>query len=184
MLQAAQHHLVNFLNCSLAFVWAHLHDSNPLSVPMLPKQVLPKTEGLCPDMEGIPYQEAIELLMYTAVSTQPDIAYATNTLSQFNENPSHDHWTAVKRVLQYLKGTQDWGIVYQASGTENTALAAVVFSDVDWGTNPEDRKSISGYVFYLAGGAVSWLSRKQKSIVLSTLEAEYMAGSAAASHAQ
>jgi hypothetical protein len=123
---------------------------------MLPGQVLPKTEGPCPDIEGVPYQEAIGLLIYAAVGTRLDIAYATNTLSQFNENPSHDYWAAVKRVLQYLKGTQDWGIVYRALGTENAALAAAAFSNTDWGANPEDRKSISGYVFFLASGTVSW----------------------------
>jgi hypothetical protein len=104
---------------------------NLLSVPMLPGQVLPKMEGPCPDMEGVPYREAIGLLMYAAVGMQPDIAYATNSLSQFNENPSHDHWAAVKCVLRYLKGTQDWGIVYWASGTENAALAAAAFSNAD-----------------------------------------------------
>jgi hypothetical protein len=104
---------------------------NPLSVPMLPGQILPKTEGPCPDMEGVPYREAIGSLMYAAVGTRPDIAHATNILSQFNENPSYDYWAAVKRVLQYLKGMQDWGIVYRASETENTALAAAAFSDAD-----------------------------------------------------
>jgi hypothetical protein len=129
---------------------------NPLSMPMLPGQVLLKTEGPYPDMKDVPYREAIGSLIYAAVGTQPDIACATNTLSQFNVNPSHDHWAAVKRVLQYLKSMQDWKIVYWVLGTENAALAAAAFSDADWGTNPENWKSISGYAFYLASGAMSW----------------------------
>ena len=81
------------------------------------------------------------------------------------------HHEAAKRVLRYLKGTMTLGLTY---GTSKD-LTLQGFSDSDWGGNTETRRSTTGYVFMLAGGAVSWASKTQKTVALSSTEAEYMA---------
>jgi hypothetical protein len=102
--------------------------------------------------------------------TRPDLAYSISQISQFSSNPSTIHESAAKRVLRYLNGTRNFGITFDGS----RGLILEGYSDADWGAG-EDRKSISGYVFTLAGGAISWSSKKQATIALSTTEAEYIA---------
>lgn len=121
-------------------------------------------------MNQYPYQNLIGALMYLAVTTRPDITYAVSYLSQFNTNFDVEHWKAAKRVLRYIKGTSDYGLVYERTGLP---LFGVV--DADWGSNAIDRKSYSGFAFILAGAPISWEARKQQSIALSSTEAEYMA---------
>ncbi|XP_057322554.1 uncharacterized protein LOC130665943 [Microplitis mediator] len=96
--------------------------------------------------------------------------YAVNYLSQFNTNYNVEHWKAAKRVLRYLKGTLDYGLRFEQTGL---ALFAVV--DANWGGDSTDRKSFTGYGFILVGSVISWEARKQKSVALSSTEAEYMA---------
>ena len=149
-------------------------DSHPVSTPLDPNVKLIRT----PDDEhhDIPeYRSAIGSLMYAASRTRPDISFAVQTLSQFMSNPGPAHWTAVKCVFWYLNGTCELGIIYW-QGEEVKPLA---YSDADWGSNVNDRKSISGYVFQMAGGPISWQSKKQPTIALSSMEAEYMAESLA-----
>ena len=119
------------------------------------------------------YQSAVGSLMYAMLGTRPDIAYAVGLVSQFNHAPHWDHWVAVKRIFRYLAATKELGLRY---GTSNLSGG---YSDADWGSG-EDRKSIGGFVFLLNGGAISWTSKKQSSIALSTTEAEYMAMTQAA----
>jgi len=114
------------------------------------------------------YQSAVGSLMYAMLGTRPDIAYAVGLVSQFNHSPQPEHWVAVKRIFRYLAGTRGLKIQY---GSSNHSGA---YSDADWGAG-QDRKSIGGFVFLLNGGAISWASKKQTSIALSTTEAEYMA---------
>jgi hypothetical protein len=132
---------------------------------------------------NVPYREAVGSLMYAAYGTCPDIAYAVQTLSQFNENPQTSHWAALKRVLRYLRGTTDWGILFSAPEGQSTPIKVVGYSDADWGANPNDCKSITGYAFLLGSAPISWASRKQKSVALSSMEAEYMAAASATSQA-
>ena len=80
------------------------------------------------------------------------------------------HKAVTRRILKYLKGTKDWSLTF--SGRKGLTLKG--YSDADWGAG-EDRKSISGYIFILAGGAVSWSSKKQSTIALSSMEVEYIA---------
>ena len=111
--------------------------------------------------------------MYLAIGTRPDIAYAVNKLAQFTTNPRQRHWTAVKRVLRYLKHTRTLGLVY--GGEENVLnMDLNIFCDADWASDTSDRKLISGYVIIVAGGAISWSSKKQTTVALSTAEAEYV----------
>lgn len=117
-----------------------------------------------------PYRELVGCLMYLANASRPDIAFAANVLSRFNQNPKEIHWKMAKRVLRYLKGTVDYGINYVS---EKNSIVA--YSDSDWGGDTLDRKSNTGYVVCLAGGPISWTSKKQRTVALSTMEAEYMA---------
>ncbi|XP_071578912.1 uncharacterized protein [Temnothorax nylanderi] len=158
----------------------NMEDCKPVATPMNPavklsKKMSPTTEEDKKQMSQIPYRNVIGSLMYLATSTRPDIAYAISILSQFSENPGQDHWKAAKRVLRYLKKTENLGITFTKTGNE-----LVGFSDADWGASIDDRRSYTGYVFKLAGGAISWSSRKQKTVAMSSAEAEYMALSEAA----
>ena len=101
-------------------------------------------------------------------------------LSQFLTNPAKQHWTAAKRVLQYLKRTINHGIIYRSDAR---IPAPTAYSDADWGADINDRKSISGYVFIFAGGPIAWSSKKQTTVALSSMEAEYMALTHAAQEA-
>ena len=97
-----------------------------------------------------------------------------NKLAQFTQNPRPIHWTAVKRVFRYLKYTRTHKLTY---GGDDDILNADfnIFCDADWASDTTNRKSVSGYVITMAGGAVSWSSKKQTSVALSTAEAEYVA---------
>jgi len=117
------------------------------------------------------YQHAIGSIMYAAIHTRPDIAFAVGRLSQYLSDPAKHHGQALKSLLKYLRSTIDKGIVYGSSGSSNL----VGYSDSDYATDKLDRKSILGYVYMLGGGPISWISRKQKSVATSTTEAEYMA---------
>lgn len=112
------------------------------------------------------------------VETRPDIAFATSVASRYAKNPSHLHIEAVKTILKYLKGSKDRGIVY-GGGT----LDIEGHSDSDWAGDKESRKSTSGYIFMLNGGPVSWCSKRQATVALSSTEAKYIAFTLAAKEA-
>lgn len=118
----------------------------------------------------VPYQCLIGSLMYLATCTRPDIAYPVSMLSQFNSCFTMEHWKHAKRVLRYLKGTLDKCLVFKP--TEDSLTGYV---DADWGSDVTDRHSYSGFVFKFAGAPISWGSKKQKSVALSSTESEYMA---------
>ncbi|XP_038116805.1 secreted RxLR effector protein 161-like [Culex quinquefasciatus] len=117
--------------------------------------------------------------MYLAQSTRPDILFAVNTLSRFNRNPGPKHWNAVKHLLRYLRGTATRRLEYKRDAESEI----VGYCDADWGSDPDERKSTSGYIFLAQGGAISWSCKKQPTVALSTCEAEYMAVSAAVQEA-
>jgi len=149
-----------------------MENSKLASTPLDPNVKLIPRSGSeqDPKMKGVPYQEAIGSLMYAALGTRPDISFAVQHLSQFSSNPSPAHWTAVKRVLRYLNNTRDFGIIFD--GNSDHILTG--YTDSDWGSNLADRKSISGYIFHF-NGPVSWNSKKQPTVALSSMEAEYIA---------
>lgn len=119
------------------------------------------------------YQEAVGSMMYLMTCTRPDIAYAVGQLAQFCHNPKEVHWTAVQRLLAYLKGTSRLGIQFSPSNDENTKLIA--YTDSDWAGDADARRSTTGIIFIHNGGPIIWASRKQKCVSLSTTEAEYVA---------
>lgn len=162
----------------------NMTNCKPVNTPMNVSEKL--TKAMCPAtveeteaMKNIPYREAVGCLMYLAQSTRPDICYAVNVLSRFNSSPAVSHWNAVKQLMRYLRGTSQYRLVYHRDG--NSSIQG--FTDADWTADHDDRKSITGYVFTAQGGAISWSSKRQQTVALSTCEAEYMALSAAVQEA-
>ncbi len=157
-----------------------LADANPLTTPMDSNVKLDAYDKHEPEGEEDSkithgYAQLIGSLMYLALGTRPDIAFAVNKLAQYTSNPKALHWTAVKRIFRYLKYTKHFALTYGGDNDEdilNTELN--IFCDADWANDTSDRKSISGYVVTMAGGAVSWSSKKQQTVALSTAEAEYV----------
>jgi hypothetical protein len=117
------------------------------------------------------YQCAIGSLNYAAIATRPDISQAVGMLSQFMQSPSEEHWIGIKRILRYLKGTLSFGLKFSRS--ESFVLHG--YSDSDWAGCSESRKSTSGLIFRLGECTVSWRSKKQSIVALSSTEAEYVA---------
>ena len=117
-----------------------------------------------------PYREAIGCLMYAMLCTRPDLSFSICYLSRFSNNPRIEHWKALKRVLRYIKGTIKLKLKF---GKESENILG--YSDADWAGDLTKRKSTSGFVFLLGGGAISWGSKKQTCVALSSTEAEYVA---------
>ena len=105
------------------------------------------------------------------VATRRDIAHATKVVNMFMVNPGTIHWEAIKSILRYLKGTINHGLFY---GKKND-LTVSTFSDADWAGSMNDKRRISGYVFLLGTTTISWSSKKQPTVALSSTEAEYRA---------
>ena len=124
------------------------------------------------------YHQLIGLLMYL-VNTRPDISFVVNTLSQYMVEPRRVQWSATKHVLRYIAGTVDYGLDY----VRGDGVGLVGYSNSDWVGNASDQKSTSGCCFGLGSAVVSWFSRKQKSVALSSAKAEYMVASQASCEA-
>ena len=120
------------------------------------------------------YREIVGSLIYAMTCTRPDICWVVTKLSQHLDNPDEADWVMVKHVLRYLKGTLDYKLSYTKSESD---LCLVGYSDSDWGSSEDDRRSTTGYVFMLNpdGPPISWKSKKQPTVALSSCEAEYMA---------
>ena len=106
------------------------------------------------------YRSAVGSLLYVSTGTRPDIAFAVSMVAKFSSKPTKQHWQGVKRILRYLKGTADLGLLYRRSDAEELTG----YSDSDWAGDLDDRKSTSGYMFMLSGAPISWKSRKQSSV--------------------
>lgn len=128
------------------------------------------------------YREMVGSLLYIASWTRPDIAFAVSELSRFVSNPGQIHLTAAKRIFRYLKKTISAGIQYRwffdLPEWQRFALNVLWgFVDSDWAGCPDTRRSTSGYALMLNGAAVSWKSKRQPTVALSSAEAEYISGS-------
>jgi hypothetical protein len=153
-----------------------LEDANPVAMPMDPNiQLTANPEDNEPNRSNS-YAKLIGELQYIANSTRPDISYAVNRLAAYTANPSLQHWTAAKRLLRYLAGTVTLGIYYklqdETANESNNLFYG--YSDAAYANN-EDLKSTSAYVYLGAGGAITWKSKKQSIVALSSTEAEYVA---------
>ncbi|POM68330.1 Integrase catalytic core protein [Phytophthora palmivora] len=118
-----------------------------------------------------PYRELVGALMYLATSTRPDIAYAVGEVAKFCERYNKSHWVAAKRILKYLKTTQDVGLVFNG-GIKGELVG---YADANWAGDLDTRRSTTGYVFFFNGSAISWKSKRQPTVATSSTEAEYMA---------
>jgi hypothetical protein len=162
----------------------HMEQCKPVSTP-LPSYPLSRNQCPTPDsdearqMKQVPYREAVGSLMWAALATRPDLAYSVTTLSQFSDNPARIHWEAVKHVFRYLQGTKNLQLTY---GGKGCTIGLVGYSDAD-GMSQEHRHAISGYIFMIDGGAVTWSAKKQEIVAISTTEAEYIALTYAAKEA-
>jgi hypothetical protein len=154
-------------------------NANGVSTPMDPNvNLYNEDEGKeekREDEEDSPFNYVTKIgsLLYAAHATRPDILYSVVTLAQFTKKPSTIHQTAVKRIFRYLIKTIDHALTYRDNG-QDRPTEITYFTDSDWASNAH-RKSISGYVFTLGGGAIAWSSKKQLTTALSSAEAEYVA---------
>lgn len=121
------------------------------------------------------YREAVGSLIYLTTCTRPDRSFVVSRLSQYLAKPTEEQWVTVKHVFRYLKGTADKGLTFRRNDTENLGLQA--YSDADWAADASDRRSTTGYCVSLCKNSalISWKTRKQPTVALSTCEAEYMA---------
>lgn len=152
-----------------------MQDCNHVKTPMEKGCFLPPQAA---NPVSHPYRQLLGSLMYTMLCVRPDICYAVGYLGRFQVQPDEAHWQALKRVVRYVKGTKNLKLQYKQN---DDAEALVGYADADWASDAEDRKSVSGFVFKVFGNTVSWASRKQQTVALSSCEAEYAALSAAAS---
>ena len=102
------------------------------------------------------YQAAIGSIMYASLSTRPDLSASVGVLSHFMTKPGNEHWSGIKRIFRYIKGTLKYGLMFEASGD----FFLTGYSDSDWAGDIETRKSTSGYLFMLGKGSISWSSKK------------------------
>ena len=148
----------------------------PKAVPMDPGLRLSVNDGKPLSLSNCSYGSLIGSIMYLAVSTRPDIAYTVGALARFMSRPTTVSMAAAKALLRYLAGTSDYRLTFSGSSSINQLA---IYTDSDYAACPDTRKSVSGYVITLNGGAVDWRSKKQSTVTLSTTEAEYVAAAAA-----
>ena len=144
----------------------------------LSKEQSPKTFEQKERMSMIPFTSEIGSLMYAMLCTRPDICYAVGIVSWYQSDLGEEHWIAVKHILKYLRRTRDYMLVYSSG-----SLETIGYTDSDFQGDIDSRKSASGYVFTLNGGAICWRSVKQTCVADSTTEAEYVAASEVAKEA-
>ena len=153
-----------------------MQDCYEVSTPLDPDVILSKAMSPTSDkeklaMKQVPYLAGVGSLMYASLATQPDITYATNKLSQFSSNPGRTHWTALQRVLRYLKRTRGYVLVLGGKGE----YILTGYTDSDYAGCVDTRRSTSGYAFTLGCGSISWSSKRQSIVTTSSCEAEYVA---------
>ena len=138
----------------------------------------PNTPEEQAEMCDVPYRSVVGSLLYASLGTRPDITHAVAEASRFLSNPGQVHWTAVKRVCRFLRGSNPRPLVYHTTcvaDVGNYIPHIVAYSDADWAGDPDTRKSTTGYLVKLDGDLVSWASRRQPTVTTSSAEAEYMA---------
>ncbi|SGZ11138.1 BQ5605_C107g13190 [Microbotryum silenes-dioicae] len=143
------------------------------TVPMTPGLSLTAIPGQATERIRSWYLQAIGSLLYISLGTRPDIAFAVSYLARFANNPGHRHWIAVKHIFRYLRATYRDELVYARGEARITGV--VGYSDANWGACVDTSISTMGYVFYIAGSAVSWSSKRQSRVADSTTDAEYLA---------
>ena len=153
-----------------------MEDCKPVSTPIEPGTKFCKLTAGEEVIDETLYQAAVGSLNYAAIATRPDLSVAVGKLSQFMKNPGKEHWTGVKRVFRYIQGTLNHGLKFNHSDS----FKLYGYSDADLAGCVDTRKSTSGHVFRIGDSTISWRSKKQPIVALSSTEAEYVALCAAA----
>jgi hypothetical protein len=183
-IQISQEHYINSILKRFGY-----DQMSPVKTPMDPNVVLEKNsvESTTKDERGHSFAEYMGSLIWPATISRPDIAYAVARVGAYTGNTRATHWTAMKRIFRYLKDTRQHRITYGGLNLDSDPSSIFnhygAYSDVDFASNPDDSKSVSGYIYLLAGGPIAWYSKKQPTVSLSTAEAEYSALAAATRHA-
>jgi len=147
--------------------------STPLAAHFkLSSDLCPTSKEEIDKMFSVPYASAVGSLMYAMVCTRPDLSYAVSVVSRFMHNPGKYHWDAVKWILRYVKGSLGKCLVFDKF--KSTSSDVVGFVDSDYGGDLDRRRSISGYIFTLCEGAISWKASLQSITALSTTEADML----------
>ena len=154
----------NMENCNTA--------KTPTASIRLTASTEPMSHEESEEMKNIPYRNLVGALLYAMLSTRPDIAFAVIQVAKFSSAPSRVHWTAAKRILRYLKGTQHYGITYTRNGSEFDIQG---YTDSDWAGCVQTRRSTGGYLFTVLGGALSWKAFMPGPVAQSSCVAELMA---------
>ncbi|KAH9113223.1 hypothetical protein LEN26_000145 [Aphanomyces euteiches] len=164
---------LNALNMLKRF---QLEKARPASTPMdeiLTADDCPsvgETEGDAYAVMHASYRQGVGSLMYLMLGTRPDLAFAVQSLSRFLHRPGRKHFGQMKRVMRYVAGTMNYGLLYHGQ-----QLNLSGYTDSDYAANPDNRKSISGYCTFVGKCLVSWSSQAQRIVAQSTTEAEYIA---------
>ena len=124
---------------------------------------------------SLQYQSKVGLILYAAITTRPDIAFAASKLAQFNANLSQQHHKAADRVLHYLYSTREKAIGYGQLRTKTACQAFLCVSDASFADNSTDRKSSQGYVMTLFRGPIAWRANKQDTVTTLSTKAELLA---------
>ena len=156
----------------------NMSNCKPVSTPMEVGKKYEKLKDGEQTTDLREYQCIIGSLMYAAIATRPDIAFSVGMLSQYMSNPGEEHFIGMKRVLRYLRGTTDFGLEFKAK--DNMKINLHGYADADWAGDVSTRKSTTGYLFQIGNGTVSWKTRRQSIVALSSTEAEYVSLSCAA----
>jgi hypothetical protein len=165
-----------------------MDNSHPIDTPQavgstrVLDEVVADTVQRKEEMVNIPYRELVGSLLYAAISTRPDISHAVHQLGKHVQLPAYQHWLAGKRVLRYLSGTKQIGLIFK--GVTSNEMNLEVYSDADHANDQKDRKSVTGIVVKLNGDVISWISKKQSIVTDSTCYSEYVAMAMAVQEAQ
>jgi len=151
----------------------HIHPQNvPLPVGIvLDNNMSPKTDSEREQMVNKPYRPILGSVMWGQLATRPDLSFVVSLLAHFQANPGIEHWKALMHVIGYIKNTSDYRLTY----SHDTALTPVAYVDADYEGCQDTKRSTLGFVFTMSGGPVTWSSKWQATVALSTVEAEYVA---------
>jgi hypothetical protein len=141
---------------------------------------IPATDEEFAEAKHLPYPAMAGAILYAATITRPDLSYYAGVLTRYMSKWNFEHYKAAKHLLCYIRGTTDLCLTFDGTGGERLVLG---YADADWGGDLDTRRSTTGYVFKVFGGVVAWKSKRQSTVALSTMEAEYMSSADSAKQA-
>lgn len=144
-----------------------MHEAKPSPTPMTPNASLSIDDSTPFDNSHL-YRSIVGALQYATI-TRPDLSFAVNKVSQFMHAPTENHWSAVKRILRYIRGTLHHGTTFHHSSSSDLHA----YSDADWAGSLDDRRSTFGFCIFLGRNLISWSAKKQPTVSRSSTEAEY-----------